>query len=118
MGRYDAALRDWKKGRFLVESRGLFEESKSKSINGKEKENGGGKEKDAREQDRRILEKVWEQVERVMDELRALLLEKLSGASLGGGPSNGMGGGGRKNADEYERTIESVFCFFFLSSKE
>jgi exocyst complex component 2 len=89
IGKYDAAIRDYKKGKYLMESRtGQFLPSSTGSKNGK----------DAETQHRRILEKVWQQVEKVMDDLRNQLLDKLTNASLGTGPS--------KNADEHERTIE------------
>jgi exocyst complex component 2 len=48
------------------------------------------------QQHRRILEKVWEQVERVMSDMRASLLEKLSDTE------------GVKTVEEQERTIECV----------
>lgn len=89
MGRYDAALRDYKKGKYLLESRSLQLLPSS---------SGGKSGKDAEVQHRRILEKVWQQVEKVMEDLRAQLLGKLTNASLGGATG--------KAVDEHERTIE------------
>jgi len=89
IGRYDAALRDYKKGKFLHDSRLAQLTSSSGNKNGKH----------AEEAHRKLLEKVWQQVEKVMEDLRVQLMEKLANASLG---SNGVG----KTADEHERTIE------------
>src|SRR6185437_651035 len=61
IGRYDVVLRDYKKGKFLMESRSTqLGASTSGTKNGKDPE-------DAQQ---RILEKVWQQVEKVMEDLR------------------------------------------------
>jgi exocyst complex component 2 len=91
IGRYDAALRDYKKGKFLLESR---------SSQLLPSTSGGKDGKEAEVHHRRIMEKVWQQVEKVMEELRAQLTEKLANATL----TSGTG----KVTDEHERTIEWV----------
>ncbi|KAI0249742.1 exocyst complex component Sec5-domain-containing protein [Lactifluus subvellereus] len=69
-GRYEAALRDYKKGKFMMESRAgqllpisAPKDSRSAIV--------------AEQQQRRILEKVWGTVEKAMGEMRTLLLSQL-----------------------------------------
>ncbi|KAF8434522.1 exocyst complex component Sec5-domain-containing protein [Boletus edulis BED1] len=80
-GRYEAALRTYSKGKFLRDSRQGSGES---SASGK----SGGP---ASEQ-KRILDKVWSNVEKVMGEMRSLLLSKLQEPS--------------RSVEEQEKTIE------------
>ncbi|KZT28105.1 hypothetical protein NEOLEDRAFT_1233888 [Neolentinus lepideus HHB14362 ss-1] len=65
-GKYEAALRDYNKGKFLLESRP-----------GQLLPVGSSKDAQAEQQQKRILEKVWNTVERAMGEMRAMLLAKL-----------------------------------------
>ncbi|EGO29432.1 hypothetical protein SERLADRAFT_445247 [Serpula lacrymans var. lacrymans S7.9] len=83
--RYEAAMRDYNKGKFLLESRpgqilpvGTAKDGKpSPSVVLQQK---------------RILEKVWTNVEKVMGEMRSLLLSKLQEP--------------RRGVDDQEKTIE------------
>ncbi|KAH7105187.1 exocyst complex component Sec5-domain-containing protein [Auriculariales sp. MPI-PUGE-AT-0066] len=82
-GKYEAALRDYKKGKFLLESRP-----------GQLLPNAAGIDAstDFDRQQRRIFDKVWVAVEKVMTEMKNTLLTKLRE------PSRGI--------DEQEKTIE------------
>lgn len=69
-GRYDAALRDYKKGKFMLESRpgqlvpiGSIKDGQRAAA--------------AEQQQKRILDKVWSMVERVMGDMRSELSSKL-----------------------------------------
>ncbi|THH19659.1 hypothetical protein EW146_g1566 [Bondarzewia mesenterica] len=69
-GRYEAAMRDYKKGKFMLETRpgqllpiARAKESQSAVL--------------AEQQQKRILDKVWSTVEKAMGEMRALLLGQL-----------------------------------------
>lgn len=68
-GRYDAALRDYKKGKFMLESRPgqLVPIGSTKD----------GQRSSTAELQKRILDKVWAMVERVMGEMRGQLSAKL-----------------------------------------
>ncbi|KAF7430424.1 hypothetical protein PC9H_006131 [Pleurotus ostreatus] len=100
-GRYEVALRDYKKGKFLLENRPgqLLPISSSKE---------GSSSQSAEEQQKRILEKVWGSVEKAMGEMRTILSAQLQDAS--------------RSIDEQEKTIEilldlqnsddSVWTFF------
>ncbi|KAI0340406.1 hypothetical protein BDW22DRAFT_1360370 [Trametopsis cervina] len=84
-GRYDAALRDYKKGKFLLESRpgqlvpiGTAKEGQRSAA--------------AEQQQKRILDKVWSMVERVMGEMRKQLNAKLEEPS--------------RSVEEQEKTLE------------
>ncbi|KAL4267857.1 Exocyst complex component SEC5 [Pleurotus pulmonarius] len=100
-GRYEVALRDYKKGKFLLENRPgqLLPISSSKE---------GSSSQSAEEQQKRILEKVWGSVEKAMGEMRNILSAQLQDAS--------------RSIDEQEKTIEilldlqnsddSVWTFF------
>jgi exocyst complex component 2 len=78
-GKYDAALRDYKKGKYLLESRpGQLLPSGS----------GGNTEI----QQKRIFDKVWSAVERVMDQMKTTLLNRLKEPS--------------RSLEEHEKTIE------------
>lgn len=86
-GRYDAALRDYKKGQFLIEGRlstlfGLPAQASSS--------NGSGT--DA--QQRRIADRVWGAVERVMGDMRAALMSRLQD--------------GEASVEEQEKTLEML----------
>ncbi|EIM87714.1 uncharacterized protein STEHIDRAFT_147005 [Stereum hirsutum FP-91666 SS1] len=70
VGRYEAAMRDYKKGKFMLESR----PGQLLPI-GSQKEGEGAVL--AERQQKRILEKVWSTVEKAMGEMRALLLSQL-----------------------------------------
>ena len=83
-GKYEAALRTYNKGKFLRDSRqGKMIPSES-SANGKP--NGPASEQ------KRILDKVWSNVEKVMAEMKSLLLSKLQEPS--------------RSVEEQEKTIE------------
>lgn len=84
-GRYEAALRDYKKGRFMMESRPgqLLPIGSTKD---------GQASLAAQQQQKRILEKVWSTVERVMGEMRNQLHGKLQEPS--------------RSVEEQEKTLE------------
>ncbi|KAI0776491.1 exocyst complex component Sec5-domain-containing protein [Irpex lacteus] len=84
-GRYEAALRDYKKGKFLLESRPgqLVPIGSTKD---------GQRSAAAEQQQKRILDKVWSMVERVMGELRKQLNTKLEEPS--------------RSVEEQEKTLE------------
>ncbi|KAA1476584.1 hypothetical protein DENSPDRAFT_807414 [Dentipellis sp. KUC8613] len=72
-GRYEAAMRDYKKGKFMLESRpgqllpvDTPKDSQAAAL--------------AEQQQKRILDKVWASVEKVMSEMRAVLLAQLQEA--------------------------------------
>ena len=88
-GRYDAALRDYKKGKFLLETRpGQILPVGPRDVQGSSAES----------QQKKILNKVWGTVEKVMGEMKNQLLAKLQE------PTRGV--------DEQEKTIESVQVHF------
>lgn len=80
-GKYEAALRDYNKGKFLLESRP-----------GQLLPVGSSKDAQAEQQQKRILEKVWNTVEKAMGEMRSMLLAKLKEPS--------------RPVEEQEKTIE------------
>ncbi|KAI0694957.1 exocyst complex component Sec5-domain-containing protein [Cytidiella melzeri] len=84
-GRYEAAMRDYKKGKFLLESRPgqLVPIGSTKD---------GQRSAAAEQQQKRILNKVWSMVERVMGEMRKQLNAKLEEPS--------------RSVDEQEKTLE------------
>ena len=87
-GKYDAALRDYKKGKFLLESRpGQLVPL------GRASEGGAAQQK-------RILDKVWSTVERAMGALRTALLDQLKDPG--------------RSFEDHEKTIEYVL-FVLLS---
>ncbi|KAF8273712.1 exocyst complex component Sec5-domain-containing protein [Lactarius quietus] len=69
-GRYEVALRDYKKGKFMMESRA----GQLLPISGPK---DGQSAVAAERQQKRILDKVWSTVEKAMGEMRALLLGQL-----------------------------------------
>lgn len=83
-GKYEAALRDYKKGKFLLESRPgqLLPSGQSQS-------DGSG---DVINQQRRIFDKVWAAVEKVMAEMKNILSAKLKEPG--------------RSVDEQEKTID------------
>ncbi|GBE87410.1 exocyst complex component Sec5-domain-containing protein [Sparassis latifolia] len=84
-GRYEAAMRDYKKGKFLLESRpGQLLPVGSKK--------DGPASTNAEERQRRILDKVWSTVEKVMGEMKNQLVAKLEDPS--------------RSVEEQEKTIE------------
>lgn len=87
-GRYDAALRDYKKGKVLLETRPgqLLPIGAPKD---------GHASAAAEKQQKRILNKVWATVEKAMGEMRKVLLAKLQDQS--------------RTVDEQEKTIEYDF---------
>ncbi|KAJ1302060.1 hypothetical protein OPQ81_000894 [Rhizoctonia solani] len=87
-GRYDAALRDYKKGQFLIEGRlsTLF------GLPGPAGSSNGSSNTDA--QQRRIADRVWAAVERVMGDMRAALMARLQD--------------GDASVDEHEKTLEML----------
>ncbi|KIJ63178.1 hypothetical protein HYDPIDRAFT_93197 [Hydnomerulius pinastri MD-312] len=84
-GRYEAALRNYNKGKFLLDSR-------PGQIIPVETSGDGKPVASAESQQKRILEKVWSNVEKVMGEMKALLLAKLQEPS--------------RSVEEQEKTIE------------
>jgi exocyst complex component 2 len=82
-GRYDVAIRDYKKGKFLLESRP-----------GQLLPIGANKDgqAEAEQQQKRILEKVWGSVDKARGEMRGMLVRLL--------------GESGKSVDEIEKTIE------------
>ncbi|KAI3602858.1 exocyst protein [Moniliophthora roreri] len=84
-GRYDLAMRDYKKGKFLLESRPgqLLPISIPKD---------GRASASAEQQQKRILEKVWASVEKAMGEMRAVLMSQLQDHS--------------RSIEEQEKTLE------------
>ncbi|OCB87790.1 hypothetical protein A7U60_g5113 [Sanghuangporus baumii] len=89
-GKYEVTLRDYKKGKFLLESRPhqlLPESSNSKDANGP-----GASSSNVGAQQRRILDKVWGAVERVMGEMKIKLFAQLRDPT--------------RSVEEQEKTIE------------
>ncbi|KIK99659.1 hypothetical protein PAXRUDRAFT_8739 [Paxillus rubicundulus Ve08.2h10] len=84
-GRYEVALRNYNKGKFLLDSR-------PGQIIPVETSGDGKPVASAESQQRRILEKVWSNVEKVMGEMKSLLLSKLQEP--------------RRSVEEQEKTIE------------
>ena len=86
-GRYEAAMRDYKKGKLLLETRPnqLLPVGTTKD---------GQSIESAQQQQKRILDKVWATVEKVMGHMRSDLLAKLQEPS--------------RSVEEQEKTIESV----------
>ncbi|PVG00796.1 hypothetical protein CPB86DRAFT_782356 [Serendipita vermifera] len=78
-GKYDAALRDYKKGKYLLESRP-----------GQLLPSGSGSSTEI--QQKRIFDKVWNAVERVMDQMKTTLLNRLKEPS--------------RSLEEHEKTID------------
>ncbi|KAH8116013.1 exocyst complex component Sec5-domain-containing protein, partial [Phellopilus nigrolimitatus] len=89
-GKYEATLRDYKKGKFMLESRPgqlLPVSSRSKDSN-----SAGASASNADAQQKRILDKVWGAVERVMGEMKNILLAQLRDPT--------------RTVEEQEKTIE------------
>lgn len=86
-GRYDAALRDYKKGKYLLESRP-----------GQLLPSAPGSNTDV--QQKRIFDKVWGAVEKVMDQMKNTLLNRLKEPS--------------RLLEEHEKTIEYVAAQRFI----
>ncbi|KAI0938572.1 hypothetical protein AcW1_001724 [Taiwanofungus camphoratus] len=84
-GRYEAAMRDYKKGKFLLESRPgqLLPVGSTKDGQGSS---------NSQDQQKRILDKVWGTVEKVMSEMKNQLLGKLQEPT--------------RSVEEQEKTIE------------
>jgi exocyst complex component 2 len=89
-GRYEAVLRDYKKGKFMMESRAgqllpisAPKDSQSAII--------------AERQQKRILDKVWGTVEKAMGEMRTLLVNQLQEPG--------------RPVEDQEKTIEQVSIF-------
>ncbi|KAG8807479.1 hypothetical protein FRC17_004444 [Serendipita sp. 399] len=78
-GRYDAALRDYKKGKYLLESRP-----------GQLLPSAPGSNTDI--QQKRIFDKVWSAVEKTMDQMKTALLNRLKETS--------------RTLEEHEKTID------------
>ncbi|EIN08849.1 hypothetical protein PUNSTDRAFT_143551 [Punctularia strigosozonata HHB-11173 SS5] len=85
MGKYDAALRDYKKGKFMLESR----PGQLLPIGAKK---DGQNKASAEQQQKRILDKVWGAVEKPMSEMRSMLYAKLRDP--------------KRSVEEQEKTIE------------
>ncbi|KAI9065588.1 hypothetical protein FKP32DRAFT_1610523 [Trametes sanguinea] len=89
-GRYEAAMRDYKKGKLLLETRPnqLLPVGTTKD---------GQPSGSAQQQQKRILDKVWATVERVMSQMRNELLAKLQEPT--------------RSVEEQEKTIEILYEF-------
>ncbi|GJJ10531.1 hypothetical protein Clacol_004757 [Clathrus columnatus] len=72
-GKYEAALRDYKKGKFMV----LKPNQLLSSVSANQDANGRQRENQLELQQRRIFDKLWNSVEKVMGLMRNELLEKL-----------------------------------------
>lgn len=109
-GKYEATLRDYKKGKLLLETRPdqLLPSSTSSSSTGKDGSgstidpNARASTSDTDAQRKRILEKVWSAVERVMDEMKEVLFGQLRNPL--------------RSVEEQEKTIEYVFIIIIISS--
>ncbi|KAF9041419.1 exocyst complex component Sec5-domain-containing protein [Panaeolus papilionaceus] len=86
-GRYEFALRDYKKGKYLLENR----PSQLLPI-GNTKE--GSASKAAQEQQKRVLNKVWNSVEKAMGEMRKVLISQLQDP--------------KRSVEEQEKTLETL----------
>lgn len=82
-------MRDYKKGKFLLESR----PDQLLPIKKDDQDSGA-----AEQQQKRILNKVWASVEKAMSEMRNMLLSQLKDPT--------------RSVDEQERTIEYVHGFY------
>ncbi|KAH9941188.1 exocyst complex component Sec5-domain-containing protein [Epithele typhae] len=89
-GRYEAAMRDYKKGKLMLETRPdqLLPVGATKE---------GQSTESARQQQKRILDKVWATVEKVMGQMRSELSSKLQEPS--------------RSVEEQEKTIEILYEF-------
>lgn len=91
-GRYEAALRQYNKGKFLLDSRpGQLLPIEAGANTGS-----------STAQQKRILDKVWVNVEKVMGEMKALLLARLQDPG--------------RSVEEMERGIEYVHSALFHDS--
>jgi exocyst complex component 2 len=81
-------MRDYNKGKFLLESRPgqLLPITSGKD---------GKPTPEAEQQQKRILEKVWSSVERTMGEMKNILLDQLKDSA--------------KSVEEHEKTLEYVY---------
>ncbi|KAG8937046.1 hypothetical protein FRC03_004111 [Tulasnella sp. 419] len=88
--RYEAALRDYKKGKFILESKPgqLTGVSSGNQVSSQSSSSAMG------EHQKRIFDKVWVEVEKVMDEMRSVLTKQLKEPS--------------RAVDEQEKTIEII----------
>ncbi|KAF7349307.1 Exocyst complex component SEC5 [Mycena sanguinolenta] len=84
-GRYEVAMRDYKKGKFLLESR-------PGQLLPIENTKDGEMSTAAEQQQKRILDKVWASVEKAMGEMRNVLLSQLQDP--------------RRSVEEQEKTLE------------
>jgi len=76
-GKYDAALRDYKKGKFILESRPNQLLPNNPVAQTPTVEHQEEMQRDAEIQQKRIFDKVWSNVEKVMGSMRGNLLTKL-----------------------------------------
>ncbi|KXN89146.1 Exocyst complex component 2 [Leucoagaricus sp. SymC.cos] len=84
-GRYDVAMRDYKKGKYMLESRS----SQLLPVNISKDSTASSA---AEQQQKRVLEKVWVSVEKAMGEMRSVLNAQLQDSS--------------RNLEEQEKTLE------------
>jgi exocyst complex component 2 len=85
-GRYDAAIRDYKKGKFLLESR----PGQLLPIGTKDGQTSAAEE----QQQKRILDRVWSSVEKAMSEMKNMINSQLQDPT--------------RSVEEQEKTIEYV----------
>ncbi|KAF9068906.1 exocyst complex component Sec5-domain-containing protein [Rhodocollybia butyracea] len=78
-GRYEVAMRDYKKGKLLLDTRPgqLLPISAPKDKEDKSGSTSSGPTSAEQQQQKRILDKVWSSVEKAMSEMRNVLLEQL-----------------------------------------
>lgn len=91
-GKYDATLRDYKKGKFLLETRPsqLLPVSARSGTNDPSSPASSSSNLEA--QQKRILDKVWSAVERVIGEMKNILISQLRDPS--------------RTVEEQEKTLE------------
>lgn len=106
-GKFDVALRDYKKGKYLLENRPgqlLPLASSASSISGTQiqtPKSAGNQQQhmQMQAQQKRILNKVWASVEKAMGEMRKVLVAHLQDAS--------------RSSEDHERTLEWVRYFVY-----
>ncbi|KAI4522640.1 hypothetical protein K525DRAFT_255435 [Schizophyllum commune Loenen D] len=92
-GRFDLAIRDYKKGKLLLETRpGQLLPISPSSAERNREGTGSSADRKMEQQQKRILEKVWASVEKAMGEMRRVLFAQLQDP--------------RRSVEEQERTLE------------
>lgn len=91
-GKYDATLRDYKKGKFLLETRPSQLLPVSARSGTKDPSSPASSSSNLESQQKRILDKVWSAVERVIGEMKNILISQLRDPS--------------RTVEEQEKTLE------------